>query len=408
MQYMTLSIGKFKGLNNVLPAHEHVDVQFVGRTAISEAWLVDSTNLDITDSFKLVMRDGFAEVYASTNVHSLWSDGKTCLFREGSTLRKLNPDFTSTILRTGLSGKAVPMAYLSLVDKIYYSDGIATGIIENGASRSWGLVTPFRPTLSETDGYLPEGTYQVSLVYKRSDGQISGGSNQALIKVNVNKGILISNIIASDDDVASIDVYVSSANGEALYPYVRLENKNQNYTVLVEGATNSGLSLATIGLINAPSGDIIDYYNGRIYVANGNIVWYSEPLLYELFRLRSNYLIFESPVAVLSSVRNGIWVATEKKTYFLSGDNPPFKFNDKQNYGGIKGTSQKIPSASIKKEYQDSISMWATSMGVCVGFSDGTFENLTGEYYRFDNASSGVSLFRTDKGIHKYIVSLYN
>jgi hypothetical protein len=413
---MTLSIRKFKGINNVLPTYNHVDVQFVGRTAIAEAFLTDAINLDITDNYKLVMRDGFVEKYAHDGIHSLWSDGKTCLFREGINLNKLTSDFEVIPLRTDLTNRPVPMSYLTLIGKIFYSDKIDSGVIENGVSRSWGLDVPPKPNLTQINGLLPEGTYQVSLVYIRNDGQMSGASNPVSLTIEKNKGIFVSGIKASEDDsVSYIDIYASSVNGEALYKYGRISNINSTYSILNK-TLSSGLSLSTIGMNKPPVGNIIDYYNGRIYVVDGNVVWYSEPFAYELFKAKNNYLMFESQINVFAAVRDGIWVATDKNIYFLSGDNPPFMFTEKEKYGGKFGTAQKIPSSSISdrkgilylKEYQDYAIMFATEKGICIGYNDGTLRNLTEENIIFPASSSGVSLFRSDKGFNQYIVSLYN
>ncbi len=133
----TISVlDKSRGLNNVLTDYE---MEF--------NWLKTATNVDIDDNNKLSIRNGTDSVL-SADVHSIWSNGEICLFRQTDTLKKLNIVtssplvVSSTILVSGLSTKKFPMNYLDVNGVVYFCDGINNGIIENGEYRTWGSSTP--------------------------------------------------------------------------------------------------------------------------------------------------------------------------------------------------------------------------------------------------------------------------
>jgi hypothetical protein len=133
----TISVlDKSRGLNNVLTDYE---MEF--------NWLKTATNVDIDDNNKLSIRNGTDSVL-SADVHSIWSNGEICLFRQTDTLKKLNIVtlsplvVSSTTLVSGLSTKKFPMNYLDINGIVYFCDGINNGIIENGEYREWGSSIP--------------------------------------------------------------------------------------------------------------------------------------------------------------------------------------------------------------------------------------------------------------------------
>ena len=184
-----ITIKDFLGLNNILSAEE---LQVKEGFKTTGYYLNKATNVNIDNRNKVKRRNGYDLKYAG-DCHSMWSDGSICLFRSGSDLQTLSEDFLSaTTLRTGITG-SLNMAYLPLNNKVYYSDGNITGVIENGASRSWGLDIPSAPTLSSSiPGSLKAGIYQVCFTYVRDDGQESGSSDAVSITLaNNTSGIRI-------------------------------------------------------------------------------------------------------------------------------------------------------------------------------------------------------------------------
>jgi len=403
MQRMVLALRRLLGLNNLLPLHDFAKTEFVGRTGVTETFLSEAENIDITDEFHVRRRQG-ATKQVTGNIHSLWSDGEICLYRQGTNLKRLFPDYSNDTLRSNLTSLRARMEYLSLLGKVYYSDGIDTGIIENRQARSWGLNIPPAPEFETISGFMKAGDYQFAIAYVRSDGQVSG-STKNTITLTANSGIRIKNIIQSNDPtVQYIDVYLSTPNGYVLYFYDKVASDTSTIDI-ISNRLRSQLPFIGTELDKIPAGDIIEHYNARIYIAKNNVIWYSEPFAYELYKPRLNYSMFDENVQLIAVVDDGLFVATDNETIFLKGDNPPFKKTTVAGYGALKGTKQYVSGELIGKGLPEQVALWVSPEGICMGTDGGKFENLTDKHFSFPETKTGTSLFRQSRGINQFIVS---
>lgn len=92
--------------------------------------MAEIVNLLIDNDGKGRLRDGFTKVYTGA-VTSMFTDGATIFFKEGSTLKKLLPDFTAALVRGGLT----PGSHLESVpvnDVIVFTDGGTISLIQSG------------------------------------------------------------------------------------------------------------------------------------------------------------------------------------------------------------------------------------------------------------------------------------
>lgn len=404
MQRMMLALRKILGLNNKLPEYDLSKTEFEGRTGFTDTYLTEAQNIDVTDNFHIRRRQGVIKKITG-DIHSLWSDGEICLYREGEYLKRMLSNYSSTILRSGLTTKKIRMNFLSLIGKVYYSDGIDTGIIENGISRSWGLDIPSFPRYTTSTGTMKEGNYKIAFIYVRENGLISGSNIPVVVTLTVNNlSILITNIpVSNDSTVKYIDIYISHPNGEALYLYNRIINGTTSITIN-SNITKPGLPLRVIKFSKPPAGNLLEYYNGRIYIVRGNIIYYTEPFAYELINPQFNHIMFEKDITMIGAVKDGLWIATDK-TYFARGNNPPFEFDEKTNYGAIVGTKQVISGDYVGEGTGNEVVLWTSPNGICAGMDGGNFKNLTENNYSFPVSKMGMSLFIQRRGINQYLVS---
>jgi hypothetical protein len=160
-------IDNFRGLANV------------GRhQKLSKELLSVAHNIDIDNSGVVRRRAGSNIAYHSATASGAMTDGRDLLFREGTSLKRLEPDGTAAALRSDLTDTDRPLKSLLIneLGSIFYSDGVTTGVYQNRASRSWGLSVPPAPVVTATVGDLIAGAYQVALTYMRNDGQEGGAS----------------------------------------------------------------------------------------------------------------------------------------------------------------------------------------------------------------------------------------
>lgn len=378
-------------------------------TKADQGALQTADNVVVTSNGRIRRRDGYATRLKSGSMHSVYGDNDICLYCSGNDLVRLHSDLSSiTVLRSDITPD-VRMAYLSLNNRIYYSNGIETGVIDNYVNRTWGLSTPTKPSLTATTGNLVEGRYQVVVTYVRNDGQISGASETSFIDVNDNAGIIVSVVASIDSTVGYINVYATSTNGEVFWFLTTLSDINTSFTIN-SFTQYSNIGLDTQFLDQPPAGNIIAYYNGRIYIAYGATVWYTEPYRYELINLADNYLMFASNVTMIHAVQDGLWLATDDETFFLAGPDVPFQKINKDNAGVIFGTSVLLDGADfgIEKSYTGPVVMWASvKYGFCAGLNTGQLVYMTVNKYVLPSTySSGCGIIKKEDDGIQYNVSL--
>jgi hypothetical protein len=403
---MILSLRRILGLNNKLPEYNLTgNVEFVGRKAYTDTFLTEANNVDITDQFQVRRRDGMDRVVFG-NIHSIWSDGNVCLYREGTTLKLLSESYSYITLRNDLTSLKVPMNYLSLLGKVYYTDGYSNGVVEHEQSRTWGLPIPTKPTINIISGNMIAGNYMVGIVHVRENGMISGADNPDVKIVNNNSALQLSNIpVSSDATVKYVDIYLTRPSGSVMYFYRRLANGTMTHTIN-KVDLNASYPLQALNLHQTPMGNLIGYYNSRIYVVDGSVIWYSIPFSYEMFNLSEGHITMESNVNMIEAVKDGIWVGTNKKIYYFGGNNPPFRVDEKADYGVTKGSATIVPGDLVGEKFEDNVIMFFTNEGICIGGNGGLFRNLTRDNYSFPTSDIGTSLFKQRRGYSQYIVSL--
>ncbi len=404
----TITIRDFLGLNNVLPSEDlHIKENFksVGY------YLKRAKNIDIDNAKRPRRRQGYQTSLAGSDCHSLWSDGKICLYREGSYLKRLNDSLQgSTTIRSDIQG-SLSMAYLSVDNKIYYSDGNISGVIENGVSRSWGLPVPTTsPVLTSIPGGLLSGTYQVVYTYVRNDGQESGACESSVLAVTASQGIRIGSIVASPDtSVSKINVYLTRRDSEIFYKAYTLSNTSgQTIDYLTEDSL-SGAMLKTQFLSPPPAGQILEYHNGKILVGSFDVCWQTEPFKYELCDLSNGYTQFESDLTLIGAVNDGIYFGTDNEITFAQ-DNAQlkaFKLDQKADYGAIFGTMQKVLRPDIgSNEAMQTLIVFASARGICIGGKGGEMINKSRDAYLYEPAYSGAGFVRKERGTDQYLFTL--
>jgi hypothetical protein len=393
--------------------------------ALAEGFLASAVNVDLDENGRVSRRSGRAKIYTG-DVHSLWAGNVAgsplCLFREGGALKRLAGDYSAVTLHAGIEGGR-RMSYLALGGRVYYSDGVVTGVVEAGVRRSWGLKPPPAPVLSQYPGELPPGAYMAALTYVRGAASPSmgmrspasmesGAGPAARAELPAGGGIGVSVKASDDPGVSAINVYFTLPNGEVFYRAMTLPNADGE--VFYRGGSNPGAALSTAWFSAAPAGRLIEYFRGRIYVADGGVVWFSAPFGYELFDLTAGYLRLDGPLTLLAAVKDGLYAATGEKTYFLEPvDNGPeagaaFTLRQAASSGAIFGTQAAgvIHLGADGAGAPPKCVYWVTEDGVRAGLDGGNIADVTHGRFRFGAAQDGAGLFTRPSGAYRYITTL--
>jgi hypothetical protein len=141
-----------------------------------------------------------------------------------------------------------------------------------------------------------------------------------------------------------------------------------------------------------PAGNILGYYNGRMYIAgiaeDRKIVRYSEAYGPDLFDFADAFLSLESAVTMVRPVAGGIYVSDSERTHFVSGD--PLKFDWKvvDNHPALPWSSKPVVGVMSMDQtgnyvYQaggkTEVAFWLTNEGVMFGDATGNVTNITEE-----------------------------
>lgn len=390
----SILIDGFTGLNNILPPENTNDDK-----------LKVAQNVDITNNKEIVLRRGYV-LRDSANYRSLWSNGSRLFAIRNDNLIELNTDFS--VVQTFISGlDKNPIGFADIDGVIYFSSNTINGLIDYNGYRSWGLqwVNP-TPTLSVTSGTLPKGKYQVNYTYVATDGRESGCGHAKTINLPSGGGIQLSNIPTSPDStVSKVRLYCSPADGDILY-WVR-DIPNGSSTALIQSVFAQQLPLKMFNRYQPPKGWNIKYYNGRILIVQGNVIWYSEPYMYEHFDLQKNFFQFESDVTSVMPIEDGFWVSEENgKTHWISGRNPEQAVRHfKEPIKVLKYSETLVTGAYIFIQNTPIGYKWLamTDRGIYAFFGQGICMNLTYRDVQFPTAEEGAGLFMEKGGINKYI-----
>lgn len=153
-----------------------------------------------------------------------------------------------------------------------------------------------------------------------------------------------------------------------------------------------------------PIGHLIAYEHGRAWIAQGPVVWYSEPYSLNDFDLARGFLPFESKITMLRPVKGGVFFSDQQRTYFGAGADP--KEMDLQVVSEspvIEGTDQRL---DLVKFGDGTIAgqgaIWAAQNGICIGMPTGQLLNLTSKKLSYPSALRGAGICFDDR----YVLSL--
>lgn len=391
-----VTVESFLGLDNVNPP-----------AAVAKNRFQTMSGVEIMNSGSVKRAQGCRVISSGSGKHSIFSDGESIFYREGSGLYRLESDRTSTLLDDGFMTTGGRTSYFHHFDRIYYSDNSHTGVIQNGVSRSWGLTPPPLPVVSNAIGDLVHGRYHVGITYLRSDGQESGTSGLAAL--NSTGGIQISVVPSSDSTVTGIGVYITSAGGDI--PFLQAILPNDTWSGRIGSGIGHGRELDTNLCLPPFPCSMMAEYRGRMYMGVGDGIFFSlSGNRYELIGvLDKSFLPLGEPPTNIMPVDDGIWVTTVNHSMFLAGTDPHeggglvLKF--KQKIGGIKHSGQLVDADSVTSRVpmQGKLALWDSGAGICFGGPNGYFKNITGDYFRTRPSSQGMSFARSHSDMDQYV-----
>jgi hypothetical protein len=213
-----------------------------------------------------------------------------------------------------------------------------------------------------------------------------------------------------DKDYAYTAVATVTANAKV--SYLQFQNRAYWMNGFEKGYIENGLAYswgqgAYVGpatkreFTGPPTGTLLRYRSGRVYIVQGPIDWYGEPYSWNLFDLTRSFWAFEDNIVMIRFVQAGCFIGTENKVHFVPGGNPdeavPVKALD---YGVIAGTDCEIDAQKIGNgQIPGTAAMWTSPEGICVAYSTGGIVNLTQDRLEFPSSRRGSAICIKDRYI---------
>ena len=149
-------------------------------------------------------------------------------------------------------------------------------------------------------------------------------------------------------------------------------------------------------LVPMPAGQHIAHHAGRLLVAVGSAVIYSEPFTPHLRDEAKGFELFPAPITCLVAVEGGVFVVADK-TYFIAGGFPAQAVRAVFDYGA----PDQQPSYR-----EDGGAHWMSSRGVVSVTSSGEISNLQESRVALSADGAAATLYREADGMETVVAAL--
>lgn len=150
-----------------------------------------------------------------------------------------------------------------------------------------------------------------------------------------------------------------------------------------------------------PVADHIAFHLARIWLGTKNGIVFSEPLGFGLFDLHRSSIPTDAPVTMMCAVKDGLFVSTTKKVYFLAGNEPNnFQLVEKDAAPAKEWSllSGLVDARALGLDFSGEVALWIGADGVYAGLPDGNVANLTFENVKFqETLPFGASIVFEDQ-----------
>lgn len=369
------------GLNN------RCDPSRLGFTAADRSqstYLYGADNVDITSAGFLRRRRGTTGALLPGAAHSLWGDGAADGYAvmDGNLVELTTSAgaLVARVLEGGFTHAPVTMARMP-TGAVVWSDGRRIGAVLEGVA---GELVPDAPNpvpaVQPVAGSLPAGHYLFSFTRITDRGE-SAATQPTRIEAPGATGFVFTGMTP---DVAA---YMSGPNGDIL-------TRTDGDTVVA--LNDSGARAETLLLERIPAGQIVRHYSGRLLVARGPMLAWSETYRYGLWNPGRNFIQFEAPITVVEPCRDGVFVCADR-TYWLPGDLAGTQLREVLPYGGVAGSG-----ASALEDEEPRV-FWVSPHGLVVGRPTGTVAAVQENALVFAAASRATALYRRRDGLNHLV-----
>lgn len=349
----------------------------------------DAVNVDFDEAGQAARRRGFA-LLDGTPAHSIYSCAAGTFCMTGATLNRVTIGAGSAILDpiATMPGPE-PVSYDMLGADVAFSSAKRIGIITASGVQPLGVDEPGGFTLSAAAaGGLYAGRYGVVVTQVSESGEESAASALAMVSVAPGGGLQLSGLAHT----LPLRVYRTEADGDVLR---RCADVPVGMSQFLIGAGQVGRACSTRHLARTPPGRIVRVWMGRLFVARGRTLYWSEPYQYGLVDPRHNFIQLPRYITMVRPVDSGIFVGTSEGVRFFRGTSPGDLIE--QVTGGkppVPGTDTEIDSSALSGDASNGTraAVWLASNGFVLASSSGQLYEPQAKRIRLVAQAGGIAV----------------
>lgn len=378
-------------------------------TSLIPGTVRSAKNVDIGRSGQYQRRTGYTMADATPGMHSLYYAAQKgwALVALGAQMHRLDTD---TYARTSLAplGSAFPVAYTEYNGNVYFTNRTSFNWVPSDSStaRSVGVPVPSSPKLSATQGTLLPGTYGLVMTLLDDRGEEGGATALQTIKLPDGGGIKLAKLPVLAG--MSLYVYITSADGDVLRRIETIPAVFPTYDVTEDA---QGALCSTQFLTPMPTGDMVRWYNGRLYTAKFGTLSFSEAHRPHLYSLAHNTIQFSGWISFVEPVADGIYVGDARGVWFLAGGDPTkFTLRRVSTHRAIHRSSVIVPARHFPEKIVQTdapVAVWLSTAGYIVGMQGGGIVELHSDRIQVPTGLLGRSTLLLREG-RKQIITTVN
>jgi hypothetical protein len=393
------------GINNV--DDERAEV-FVPRGPEKPASLRAAVNVDIDRLGDVRRRTGRTKRIVLTSGHSLFSNGDELMLVDSDLLSLVDLNTNTLAARAGTPGGS--LSYAHAAGATWFVGPRARGRLVGRDIYNWGLRRPIIESLSVTTGSLPAGTYLVTTTVEAEDVE-SGAMPPHTIEVPEGGGIAV---VMGDVDgrAEAISVYMSTPNGRDAY--FTLRHPVGTALPVLEAVPQSTDAVDLYGMEPPPLGHIVRFFRGRAFIAQGNTLYWSQPLGYHHFNTAVDAQLFASDIRMLEPLgedsSSGMYIGTADGVWWLAGDEPSAWSPDCVSVEGAPELrAARVPGQAFPSlNHTGDMIIWGGAGGFVAGLPGGRVTFLTEGRVAMDRSRMASLVYREESGIRQVLMAAKN
>jgi len=200
-------------------------------------------------------------------------------------------------------------------------------------------------------------------------------------------------------------VYLTPPDGEVLRLADTLDATAPHYSVL---RYPRGAQIATLDMAPMPGGQFVRGFGGRLLVANGATLYYSEALRPHWMHAAHGFIAFASPIRFIEPLAgSGVFVGQSDGVYFLAGDEPQqWRLQKASDAAPVAHSGLLAPMrhfGALQSASDAPCAMWLSAQGHCCGLAGGEVIALNAQRIRANTRNTARSACIERGGITQII-----